>query len=331
MAGAGQFQRTFNRSLEGLKSFVLRWIQAPPIVPQPPAIIGRPRTPFPGVDKLKILLTNDDGIHAPGLWAAAQALSKVGEVCVVAPDREQSGTGASLTLHRPVKTRQVPAGAYCPELSGSDASGLPAGAPAHPVTAHAVEGTPADSCLLALEQLSGKVDLVVSGINTGSNLGWDIMVSGTVGAAVQGYVRGYPTIAISVGSVVNPQFEAAARFLQLAACQAGASRLDQPFFLNVNVPSVSLAQIAGVQVTRLSGRSYGESVRADGTGNQQRYWISRNRPVHNDNGEGTDAGALKNNRISITPLHLDLSHREAMPEIESLLEGVPEQLLGPRD
>jgi 5'-nucleotidase len=173
--------------------------------------------------------------------------------------------------------------------------------------------------------------LVVSGINTGSNLGWDIMVSGTVGAAVQGYVRGYPTIAISVGSVVNPQFEAAARFLQLAACQAGASRLDQPFFLNVNVPSVSLAQIAGVQVTRLSGRSYGESVRADGTGNQQRYWISRNRPVHNDNGEGTDAGALKNNRISITPLHLDLSHREAMPQIESLLEGVPEQLLGPRD
>ena len=249
---------------------------------------------------------------------------------MVAPDREQSGTGASLTLHRPVKTRQVPAGAYCQELAGAEAKGSD-GRPAHPVTAHAVEGTPADSCVLALEQLSGKVDLVVSGINTGSNLGWDIMVSGTVGAAVQGYVRGYPTIAISVGSVVNPQFAAAARFLQLAASQAGVSRLDQPFFLNVNVPSVSLAQIAGVQVTRLSGRSYGESVRAEGTGNQQRYWISRNRPVHNDNGEGTDAGALKNNRISITPLHLDLSHREGIPEIESLLEGVPEQLLGPRD
>ena len=257
-------------------------------------------------------------------------MSKVGEVCVVAPDREQSGTGASLTLHRPVKTRQVPAGAYCPELARAEAKGSD-GRPAHPVTAHAVEGTPADSCVLALEQLAGKVDLVVSGINTGSNLGWDIMVSGTVGAAVQGYVRGYPTIAISVGSVVNPQFDAAARFLQLAASQAGVSRLDQPFFLNVNVPSVSLAQIAGVQVTRLSGRSYGESVRAEGTGNQQRYWISRNRPMHNDNGEGTDAGALKNNRISITPLHLDLSHREAIPEIESLLEGVPEQLLGPRD
>ncbi len=296
------------------------------IIQPHPDIISGLGTISPGDDALKILLTNDDGIHAPGLWAAARALSEVGEVCVVAPDREQSGTGASLTLHRPVKALQVPVNAYCPELAGSEG-----GAPAHPVTAYSVEGTPADSCVLALEQLSGKVDLVVSGINTGSNLGWDIMVSGTVGAAVQGCVRGYPTIAISVGSIINPQFDTAARFLGLAAARVGPGIPAKPFFLNVNVPSVSLAQITGVQVTRLSGRSYSESVRSEGTGSQQRYWISRNRPVHNDNGDGTDAWALKNNRISITPLQLDLSHREGMPEIESLLDSVPEQLLGRGD
>ena len=246
----------------------------------------------------------------------------MGEVFVSAPDREQSGTGASLTLHRPVKARQVPVAAYCPDLAGNCGSGL-----RHPVSAYAVEGTPGDSCLLALEQLAGKVDLVVSGINTGSNLGWDIMVSGTVGAALQGYVRGNPTIAISVGTIVNPPFDVAALFLELAAARCASSPPDQPFFLNVNVPSVAMSQVAGVQVTRLSGRSYGESVRSEGTGHQQRYWISRNRPVHADNGEGTDAWAVRNNRISITPLDLDLTHHAGNADAQAFLSGIPEGLL----
>ncbi len=239
-----------------------------------------------------------------------------------APDREQSGTGASLTLHRPVKARQVPVAAYCPEFAVEGEIGL-----RHSVTAYAVEGTPGDSCLLALEQLAGKVDLVVSGINTGSNLGWDIMVSGTVGAALQGYVRGSPTIAVSVGTIVNPQFDVAARFLGLAAARCAASPPSQPFFLNVNVPSVALSQVTGVQVTRLSGRSYGESVRSEGTGAQQRYWISRNRPVHADTGDGTDAWAVKNNRISITPLHLDLTLQDGIPETQAFLSSIPDELL----
>ena len=291
-------------------------------IPRSPAIIPWPEKPSPGVDALKILLTNDDGIHAPGLWAAAQSLARIGEVFVSAPDREQSGTGASLTLHCPVKARQVPVAAYCPDLAAGGESGL-----GHPVTAYAVEGTPGDSCLLALEQLAGQVDLVVSGINTGSNLGWDIMVSGTVGAALQGYVRGNPTIAISVGTIVNPQFDVAARFLELAAARCAASPPDQPLFLNVNVPSVALSQVTGIQVTRLSGRSYGESVRSEGTGAQQRYWISRNRPVHADTGEGTDAWAVKNNRISVTPLHLDLTRQDSISETEAFLSGVPAELL----
>ena len=260
-------------------------------------------------------------MHAPGLWAAARALAQAGQVCVVAPDREQSGIGTALTLHRPVRARAVPVSTYL-----GDAADLP-----NPVTAHAVEGTPGDSCLLALEQLVGKVDLVVSGINTGSNLGWDIIVSGTVGAAVQGYLRGFPTIAVSVASVQNPLFDGAARLLQLVARRLEHNPPRVSFFLNINVPSLPLEQVGGVQVTRLAGRSYGESVRTEGTGNQQRYWISRNRPIQNDNGEGTDIWALKNNRISITPLNLDLANQDQMPDIEAFLADLPAQLLDRED
>ena len=160
---------------------------------------------------MKILLTNDDGIHASGLWAAARSLSAVGEVAVVAPDREQSGVGASMTLHAPVFAHQVPAEQYLLQYAPGDDS-PPRSADAvfepsddagldlpNPINAWAVQGTPADSCILALEQLvNPKPDLVVSGINRGSNMGWDVIVSGTVGAAIQGFVRGYPTIAISV-------------------------------------------------------------------------------------------------------------------------------------
>ena len=156
---------------------------------------------------MKILLTNDDGVSAPGLWAAVRTLRLVGEVCVVAPSQEQSGVGASLTLHSSVDVTQVDVD---PEKAG-DGEGV------HPVTAYSVGGTPGDSCIVALESVVGAVDLVVSGINSGSNLGWDIMVSGTVGAAFQGYVRGYPTVAISVGSVRNPNFDLAAKLLQLIA------------------------------------------------------------------------------------------------------------------
>ena len=240
---------------------------------------------------------------------------------MVAPDREQSGIGTALTLHRPVRARSVSAKPYLDSALEAP----------HPVTAYAVEGTPGDSCILALEQLAGKVDLVVSGINTGSNLGWDITVSGTVGAAVQGYVRGYPTIAISVASIQNPQFDGAAQLLRLIAqrCQVGSN--TGSFFLNINVPSLPLEQVNGVQVTRLAGRSYGESVRSEGTGNQQRYWISRNRPIQNDNGQGTDIWALKNNCISITPLQLAPARQDQIAEIETFLADLPARLLNRED
>ncbi len=272
---------------------------------------------------MKILLINDDGIYAPGLWAAAKALRSVGELFVVAPDREQSGVGASLTLHAPLRVRTMPVNTL---LDDDGESPSP-----FEVTAYAAEGTPGDCAILALEKLVGRVDLVVSGINSGSNLGWDTIVSGTVGGAIQGFVRGFPTIAISVGSVRDPIFDGAARLLGLVALRLRESTPDYPLFLNINVPSMQLDRVTGVQVTKLGGRSYGESVREEGVGAQRKYWISRDRPLGSTSQEGTDSWAVRNNQISITPLHLGLGNDDRIPDVETLLKDLPGALLSQRD
>jgi len=285
---------------------------------------------------LKILLTNDDGIHATGLWAAARRLAEVGEVAVVAPDREQSGVGASMTLHSPLFVHQVPAEQYLAQFApgedtpprSADAVYVPASdtstEPIHPITAWAVQGTPADACILALEQLvTPKPDLVVSGINRGSNLGWDVIVSGTVGAATQGWVRGYPTIAISVGSVQAPRYQLAAQVVaHLARRLAEAPVVSPAYFLNVNVPNEPADKIAGVKVTRLGGRAYGESVRSEESFGHRRYWISRNRPVL-AGGEGSDIDASKANYIGITPMGMAFSTTDERVEmVQGLVEGL---------
>ncbi len=285
---------------------------------------------------MKILLTNDDGIHAPGLWAAARALGAVGEVAVVAPDREQSGVGASMTLHAPLFVHQVPAEQYLAQFAPGEAmpppvaDAVPEPPPAdvaadlpNAITAWAVQGTPADSCILALENLvTPKPDLVVSGINRGSNLGWDVIVSGTVGAAVQGFVRGYPTIAISVGSVTSPRFDVAAEIVaSLARGLAAAPEVMPPYFLNVNVPSEPADKIAGVRVTRLGGRAYGESVRTEDSFGHKRYWIARNRPVL-AGGAGSDIDAHKGNHVTVTPMGMAFSTTdERIAMVEGLLDG----------
>ena len=136
--------------------------------------------------------------------AAANALSEVGQLYIVAPSQEQSGVGSSLTLHDAIAATPV----STEKLIATDKISE------HEITAISVQGTPADSCILALEKFVDSIDLVISGINRGSNVGADIMVSGTVGAALQGFLRGIPTVAISVASVQNPRFEVAAAFLQ---------------------------------------------------------------------------------------------------------------------
>ncbi len=278
----------------------------------------------------KILVINDDGIESAGLWAAVRAVRRIGEVVVVAPHQQQSGVGASLTLHSPVKvTPWTPAPEFQDALTPSTSSGQ---APTtsqgegenklHPVTAYSVEGTPGDCCILALETLTTGVDLVVSGINSGSNTGWDVMVSGTVGGAVQGYNRGRSTIAVSVGSVTSPRYEVAGRLLE--GLGRRLSELEgEPLFLNLNIPNVAPEQVKGIRATRLGGLSYRESVRLDGAdGDSKRYWIARNRPGNQVQSDDSDIVALRNNYVSVTPLRLGMGEDAAIPQVEALLDGL---------
>lgn len=270
---------------------------------------------------MKILLTNDDGVCAPGLWAAAAALGEVGEVFVSAPSKEQSGVGAALTLRSPIR---VTALSLEGRLTG-DGNGP------HAAAAYSVEGTPGDSCIIGLEKLVGAVDLVVSGINAGSNLGWDVMMSGTVGAALQGHVRGYTAIAISVGAIVNPRFDCAARLLRKMAERLDAHPLSPSCFLNVNVPSTAPEKIDGVRVTRLGDRAYGESVREEDDAGGKQYRIDRDRPMFGQPAEDTDIWAMKNNYISITPLHINGDHPEGAAAIQDLFRGITGEVLGDRE
>ncbi|MFQ5861371.1 MAG: 5'/3'-nucleotidase SurE [Dehalococcoidia bacterium] len=251
---------------------------------------------------MKILVSNDDGVDAPGLWAAAESLRPAGEVVVVAPDREQSGVGTAVTLHGPVRIR-------------------PVAAPVEGVTAFAVEGTPADSVIVALERLVGPVDLVVSGINQGANLGEDVVVSGTVGAALQGYVRGVNAIAISVTSIKKVRLEVASRLLRLLAPHLGEDSLPRPLFLNINLPNEPLHKIQGIKVTRMGQRSYLETVKEGRDSRRTYYWISRNRLVMQEQ-EGTDVWAVKHSHISITPLQVQLTAHQQLPALQELCQAL---------
>lgn len=252
---------------------------------------------------MRILVTNDDGVYAPGLWAAVEALQSIGEVVVVAPDREQSGVGPSVTLNSPVRAVEV-----VPVVPGTQT--------------FAVEGTPADSVILALETLIEKVDLVVAGINSGANLGEDVLISGTVGATLQGYFRGIPSLAVSVASLHNARFEAAAQLLTALARQAGDGLLPKPVLLNVNLPPVAPEDIKGIDVTRLARRTYADTVRQGDDGKRKYYWITRTRPAW-EMEEGTDVWSVRHRKVSITPLRTDITSTAAL----SAIEGLPQRLL----
>ena len=255
---------------------------------------------------MKVLITNDDGINAPGLWAAARAFTGVAQVFVVAPDREQSGVGSSLTLHAPIRANEVRP---------------PADEARDGVVAYSVEGTPADSCVLALESLVGPVDLLISGINQGSNLGQDVLISGTVGAALQGYFRDLPSVAISVAAVKDTRFDVAVDLLRHLAGRIVEGAVLPTSLINVNLPNEPADRIQGVRVTRLGGRSYTESVRDTEERGRKQYWVSRDRPVQRDQGEDTDIWAVKHNLISITPIHASMTDVEQMTGLEQLFGG----------
>ena len=239
---------------------------------------------------MKILVTNDDGIFAQGLWALAKELSSIAQVVVVAPDREQSAIGTAVTLRQPLRAQKMR-----PMVAG--------------VGTYSVEGTPADSVILALDKLvKDKIDLVVSGINHGANLGDDVLISGTVGAALQGYLHGLPAIAISVVFGDNFHLDNAARLAALLAKKIGANTLPTNTFLNVNLPNLPLAEIRGAKVTRLASESHTDTVEESHDGRRSYYWLIR-QGINKDTDKKTDIWAIEQGNISITPLYTRLLNK----------------------
>lgn len=248
---------------------------------------------------LRILVTNDDGIYADGLWALVEELAKVGEVVVVAPDREQSGWGTAVSLHQPLRVVPVR-----PTIPG--------------IETYAVEGTPGDSVVLALGTLiDGKIDLVLSGINNGANLGEDVLISGTVGAALQGCFRGLPSVALSVAAIHDVHYDVAARLGRLLVERKVADTLTRGIFLNINLPNVPLEQIEGIEITRLALGRYLDRIEEGNDGRRKYYWIVRDHPEFEAE-EGTDAWALGRSKISITPLQGDLTGSSYSPRLKEL-------------
>ncbi|MDY6908213.1 MAG: 5'/3'-nucleotidase SurE [Chloroflexota bacterium] len=248
---------------------------------------------------MRILATNDDGQYAQGLWTMVKALKALGEVVVVAPDREQSAVGTSVTLHHPLRAREVP-----PLVEG--------------VTSFSVEGTPADCVILALGHLiDGDVDIVVSGINEGPNLGDDVLISGTVGAALQGYLRGLPSVAVSVGALEGCHFDVAAHLAAIVVARIAQGSLPRRILLNINLPNQPLECIQGLEVTQLGQRRYVDTIAEGHDGKREYYWIVRGTPEWMLN-EGTDIWALSHDRISITPLHAVTTNPRVLSKLTAL-------------
>ncbi len=245
---------------------------------------------------MKILVTNDDGIEAPGLWALAGQLAAVGEIVVFAPAHEQSGVGTAISLHRSVGLSRVE-----PRLPG--------------VPAYAVDGTPGDSVILGLEVVK-EVGLVVSGINTGANMGCDVLLSGTVGAALQGYIHGIPSLAVSIQARQECYFDVAARVASLLARKVFGNGTG-PILLNVNVPNLPLGEIKGVELTRVGKGGFSTAITMGRDGGWDRYKISIGKPWWSGD-VGTDIHAVENGRISITPLQGELSTADRVPFPEDL-------------
>lgn len=250
---------------------------------------------------MHILVTNDDGITAPGLLALALALRPLGQVTVLAPDHNWSASGHVKTMHRPLRAKPYPL-----------AEGL---------TALESDGAPSDCVALALLGLLPQpVDLVVSGINPGINVGHDLTYSGTVTAAMEAAIAGLPALAVSLNMPEEPlarlEYAPAAEIAQRVAQQIIRRGLPEGVLLNVNVPYLPLDQLQGTRITRQGLRIYrDELVRREDPRGRPYYWIGGDAPTGVAE-EGTDFGALAAGCVSITPIQLDLTAHKLLPQLE---------------
>jgi 5'-nucleotidase len=252
-----------------------------------------------------ILLTNDDGIDAPGLRALIQAMRPLGRVSVFAPDHNWSAAGHTKTMHKPLRADRYPL------VLGPDEEALDAG---NEIEAYTTTGAPSDCVALALlGVLREEPDMVVSGINQGANLGHDVTYSGTVAAAMEAVISGRPAVAISLDSDETKGFDIAARVAASVVDRVLHHGLPPGTFLNVNVPGCRQDEITGLCITRLGRRVYRDILvqRQDPRGRPY-YWIGGEPPTgHRD--EGTDIWAVANHYVSVTPIHLDMTAHELIP------------------
>lgn len=245
---------------------------------------------------MRILLSNDDGYFAPGLATLAEALAPLGEITVVAPERNRSGASNSLTLDRPLSVRRAANGFYF------------------------VNGTPTDCVHLAVTGLLDHVpDMVISGINDGANMGDDTIYSGTVAAAMEGYLFGIPSIAVSMSQHQPQNFATAARVVLEMVKRFQANTFPPPVLLNINVPDVPYEQIQGMKVVRLGKRHKAEPVIKWVTPRGETvYWVGAAGSAQ-DAGEGTDFHAIEQRMVTITPLQIDLTQYAQLDALNSWL------------
>lgn len=246
---------------------------------------------------MKILISNDDGVHAPGLAALANALGKIADITVVAPDRNRSGVSNSLTLENPLRVVTAANGFY------------------------SVTGTPTDCVHLAVTGLLKEMpDIVVSGINEGSNLSDDVLYSGTVAAATEGRFLGLPSVAISLAGPRCVYYDTAAQIAKLVVERIRETPLTTNTILNVNVPDLPFAELKGIQVTRLGTRHVAEpTVKGTDPRGRKIYWVGLPGPEQ-DAGPGTDFYAVNSGYVSVTPLQLDLTHYKMMDELSNWVQ-----------
>jgi 5'-nucleotidase len=249
---------------------------------------------------MHILVTNDDGVDAPGLLALAQALRPLGEVSVLAPDRNWSASGHVKTLHRPLRVKEVLLADKTPAL--------------------ATDGAPSDCvALAALGILPSPVNMVVSGINPYANVSHDVTYSGTVTAAMEGAIWGLPSLAFSIDArengLIQWHYDDAATIAAKIVRMVQQHGMPSDVLFNVNIPNLSLEQIKGIRITRQGLRIYRDELirRVDPRGKPY-YWIGGDAPTGVPE-EGTDIGALDANYVSITPLHLDMTAHGCLTEI----------------
>jgi 5'-nucleotidase len=246
---------------------------------------------------MRILLSNDDGYFAPGLNILAEHLSKLAEITVVAPERNRSGASNSLTLDRPLSVKKANNGFFY------------------------VNGTPTDCVHIALTGLMDAVpDMVISGINDGANMGDDTIYSGTVAAAMEGYLLEIPSMAISMSQHNSVHFETAARVTVELVQQYLKTGFASPTLLNVNVPDVPYEKLNGKVITRLGKRHKAEPVIQLKTPRGETvYWVGA-AGAPNDGGEGTDFYAVAHNQVSISPIQVDLTKHNQLDELKKWLK-----------